>query len=366
MPCFHPIKAFYPFYADNDGKRYLKFGRNRYQYGNISNAVSSFYKKQFNNGNDFDYDCDFPFPVYFNVVGNFVGLNIKVPCGKCIGCRLDYSRQWALRSIHEAQMHNHYLDCSFITLTFNDDMLYRRSNPGSINKQGFATWLKRLRKAVKADYNKEFRIMACGEYGSKYKRPHYHMLVYGFNFPDKQVFKYNKVKGRDVLYYRSPFLEKIWCPAYSSDSYGFSVLGDVNFESSAYVARYVTKKLFGKVADRVYKNKEPEFFTTSRMPGLGFDWFMKYYKEIFERGYCYNPKGFKAPIPRYYQNKLQEIDPELYNVWRMTKEQEMINNLFVENIDSTKERLICREELKKYNLHMLARSYESDGSELIL
>lgn len=366
MPCFHPIKAFYPFYADNDGKRYLKFGRTRYQYGNISNAVSSFYKKQFNNGNDFDYDCDFPFPVYFNVVGNFVGLNIKVPCGKCIGCRLDYSRQWALRSIHEAQMHNHFKDCAFLTLTFNDDMLNRRENPGSLNRVAFTNWIKRLRKAVKSEYNKEFRIMACGEYGAKHCRPHYHALIYGFSFPDKYVYQFRRFHGHDVLYYRSGFLEKIWSPAYSSDSYGFSIIGDVNFESSAYVARYVTKKLFGKVAARVYKDKEPEFLTTSRMPGLGFDWFMKYYKEIFERGYCYNPKGFKAPIPRYYQNKLQEIDPELYNVWRMTKEQEMINNLFVENIDSTKERLICREELKKYNLHMLARSYESDGSELIL
>lgn len=358
MPCFHPIKAYYPFYESKDGKRKLIFGQNRYKLGLISNSVPSIYKKFYNNGLDFDYDCDFPFQVYFGVVGNFEGLNIKVPCGKCIGCRLDYSRQWALRSIHEAQMHNHYKNCSFLTLTFNDDMLNRRENPHSLNKAGFRTWLKRLRKAVKSEYGVEFRIMGCGEYGSKHLRPHYHLLVYGFNFPDKYVYQYRKVHGIEVLYYRSPFLEKIWTPAYSSDSYGFSILGDVNFESSAYVARYVTKKLFGKAASRVYKDKEPEFLTTSRMPGLGYDWLKKYYKEIFERGFCYNPKGFKAPIPRYYCTKLEELDPDLYSKWRMTQFDNLCNNLFVENLDKTSERLLVQEELKKYKLDMLVRQYE--------
>lgn len=364
MVCFHPIKAYYPLECDSQGKRYLKFGRNRHKM--IYPSAYWLWIQEETKcllGSDYVnmYDSDYPIPIFYTIDGQETGLNIKVPCGRCIGCRLDYSRQWALRSIHEAQMHNNFHDCSFLTLTFNNDMLNRRSNPNSLNKTAFRSWLKRLRKAVKCEYNKEFRIMACGEYGSKHLRPHYHMLIYGFNFPDKYVYKYNKVHGIEVLYYRSPFLEKVWSPAYSNEPFGFSVIGDVNFESSAYVARYVTKKLFGKQSV-IYKDIEPEFLTTSRMPGLGYDWLLKYYKEIFSRGFCYNPKGFKAPIPRYYVNKLQEIDENLYSEYRMTQFNNMCDNLFKENIDITHQRLIAREEFKKMNLNLLVRQYEFNSN----
>lgn len=360
MVCFHPLKAYYPLETDCNGKRYLKFGRNRQAFI----PPSSYWLWMQEESKDLlgsdiikMYDSDNPIPIFYSVDGRETGLNIKIPCGKCIGCRLDYSRQWALRSIHEAQMYNHYKDCAFLTLTFNNDMLIRRENPNSLNKTAFRSWLKRFRKAVKAHYNKEFRIMACGEYGAKHKRPHYHMLVYGFNFPDKKVFKYNRVHGLEVLYYRSPFLEKLWSPAYSNESYGFTVIGDVNFESSAYVARYVTKKLLGKQSV-IYKDIEPEFLTTSRMPGLGYEWLKKYYKEIFERGFCYNPKGHKAPIPRYYVNKLQEFDENLYFKYRIQTFNNMCDNLFQENIDNTTQRLYAREEFKKMNLDLLVRQYE--------
>ncbi len=365
MVCFHPIKAFYPLHADEQGKRYLLFGRKRYNIGWTSSQYLWMYQvnDEFQDWNPsiFNpqlYDSPYDFPIYYNNDGDICGFNIKVPCGKCIGCRLDYSRMWATRSVHEAYINNYYQDCSFLTLTFNDDMLSRRTNPNSLNRSAFTSWIKRLRKAIKCNYDKEIRLMACGEYGSKHKRPHYHILIYGFNFPDKYVFKYNKIRGKEVLYYRSPFLEKIWKPAYSDEPYGFSVIGDVNFESSAYVARYVTKKLFGPYADKVYKDKEKEFLTTSRMPGLGYGYLTRFYKNIFDLGYIVLPNGHKAPIPRYYENKLQEIDPEIYYKYMISKKEKFVNNLFIENIDSTKERLIVREELKKMNLDLLVRQYE--------
>lgn len=367
MTCFHPIKSYYPLETDSEGKRYLKFGRNRRLL--IVESLDYLWKQEedFRLLGRFDlYDNDNPLPIFYNFDGAEQGLNITVPCGRCIGCKLDYSRNWALRSIHEAQMHGHYKNCAFITLTFNDEMLNRRENGHSLNKVAFRSWIKRLRKAVLSEYKTEFRIMACGEYGAKHKRPHYHMLVYGFNFPDKKPFQFRHVHGIDVIYYRSKFLESVWRPAHSKESYGFSVLGDVNFESSAYVARYCTKKLFG-TKHTVYKDIEPEFLTTSRMPGLGFDWLKRYYKDTFKRGFCYNHKGFKAPIPRYYVNKLKEIDVEIYNEYRMLSFNNLCDSIqerYIENLNSTQERLLVREELKKLNLDMLVRDYEINPQNL--
>lgn len=357
MTCFHPISAFYPAYADNDGKRYLKFGRRRYELGLTSRDWVWMYE-EFPVGIDY-YEAPYDYPLYFDSKGEINGFNIKVPCGKCLGCRLDYSRMWATRSVNEAEIFG-YDNCAFVTLTFNNDMLLRRSNPWSLNKTAFRSWVKRLRKAIKIKYNKEIRIMACGEYGPKHLRPHYHMLIYGFNFPDKYVYQYRKLGHNDVFYYRSDFLEDVWRPAHSSDSFGFSVIGNVNFESSAYVARYVTKKLFGKYAEKVYKHKEPEFLTTSRNPGLGYGFLARYYKDIINNGYITLPNFHKVPIPRYYINKVQEIDYEIYNKYRIDLFNKKIDNLFIKDVNSTRERLLVREELKKMQCDRLYRKYEFD------
>ena len=50
---------------------------------------------------------------------------IKIPCGQCIGCKLERSRQWGVRCMHEAQMHKQ--NC-FITLTYNEENTPERGN----------------------------------------------------------------------------------------------------------------------------------------------------------------------------------------------------------------------------------------------
>lgn len=355
MTCYHPISAYYPLKPDSEGKRHLKFGRSRNLIG-FQSAINCW-----QSGYNFDfarYETPYDYPIYFGSNMDLDGLNIKIPCGKCIGCRLDYSRMWATRSVHEAYMSDYYRNCAFLTLTFSPEMLNRRENPYSLNKVAFRSWIKRLRKAIKAQYNVEFRIMACGEYGAKRSRPHYHMLIYGFNFPDKYVWKYNKVHGKEVLYYRSPFLESIWRPAHCKDSFGFSVIGEVNFETSAYVARYVTKKLFGSPAKKVYKDLEKEFLTTSRMPGLGFSYLEKFYQDIFNHGYITLPSSHKAPIPRYYLEKLKTLDVDLYTKYTMDLFNKRIDNLFQENIEECEQRRLAKEELHNLRLDMLVRQYE--------
>ena len=151
-----------------------------------------------------------------------------VPCGQCIGCRLERSRQWAIRCVHEASLHT---DNCFITLTYSPDCL---PSDGSLNHDDFQKFFKRLRKHIAP---KKIRYYMCGEYGedlqqpSKLGRPHFHACLFGLDFDDKQLY----IVRDDVKLYTSATLEKIW-------GKGFVTIGDVTFESAAYVARYIAKK----------------------------------------------------------------------------------------------------------------------------
>lgn len=364
MVCYHPLTAFMPLKPDTEGKRKLIFSREKQHnlefWSNQTlwccqddDLIQDAFK--FN-----VYDSAYPFPIIYDRNYEESHYILQVPCGKCIGCRLDYSRMWATRSVHEAYMANHFQDCAFLTLTFNDEMLYQRDNPKSLNKVAFRNFIKRLRKAVASDYGKTFRFMCCGEYGSKRLRPHYHMLIYGFNFPDSYVYQSKVVHGKRVFYCRSPFLEKIWKPANCDKSFGFSILGSVNFETSAYVARYVTKKLH----KTHYTDREPEFLLASRNKGLGYYYLEKYYQQIFDNGYITLPTGFKAPIPRYYYNSLLEIDEEKYFIYTMRKQQELRKNILVDDLEKSAVRLKCKEELSMQRLNKLFRTYEFDTSEI--
>ena len=160
--------------------------------------------------------------------------------------------------------------------------------------------MKRLRKHFKND---RIRYYACGEYGSKMDRPHYHACLFGVDFNDKELWSIRD----DVKLYRSNTLEKIWTK-------GFSTIGDVNFQSAGYIARYCTKKITGDQAKHHYKGNDPEWALMSRRPGIGRNWYEKY------KGDCY-PKDFmtlngkKLKPPKYYDylydieypDKMEEI-----------------------------------------------------------
>ena len=160
----------------------------------------------------------------------------KLPCGQCVGCRLERSRQWAIRCMHEAQMHE---DNCFITLTFNPESLDDRSNPWSLDVRDFQLFMKRLRKK----YGAGIRFYHCGEYGELNKRPHYHACIFGFDFPDKRLWK---VTNSGHRLYISESLDELW-------PFGFCTIGNVTFESAAYVARYIMKKVNGDAAADHYE-----------------------------------------------------------------------------------------------------------------
>lgn len=325
MVCFHPIEMFYPAVPDEDGKSRL-LGPSGFE------------------------DC-FGYKPQRALVqrkpsdkSNIDAFLIRVPCGKCIGCRLDYSRMWAIRSVHEAMMHK---DNTFVTLTFNDEHL---PDDRSLHKSEIQSWLKRFRKR----FGSGIRYMVCGEYGDKTQRPHYHIIFFNFKFPDMKFW----TTRHGQIYYRSDILESLWTDPWSKDPRGYCVIGDVTFESSAYVARYVTKKLDGYLGESKYNGREKEFLSMSRMPGIGTEFFMKNYKDIYNHGYILLPNKHKAPIPRFYDYLLEKIDPELLQQVKLDKKRYMIHNLFMENIDESVERLLVREELQKMKLDKLVRAYE--------
>lgn len=279
--------------------------------------------------------------VVFNKPRPFA-LGFNLPCGQCIGCRLNYSRQWAIRCVHEAQMHQNN---SFITLTFNDQGLHTRNRPWSLDVSEFQRFMKRLRKKT----GSKIRFFHCGEYGDINKRPHYHAVLFGYDFPDKILWK----KRDEVRLYISPQLQELW-------PYGFSTIGDVTFQSAAYVARYVMKKIKGEDADKHYMHWdpltgegtpiEPEYCTMSRKPGIGASWLEKFKSDVYPHDYVVI-NGHKVKPPRFYDNQLPEDELKELKEFRIANAEEPIID-YGEEMD----RLWVTEECKIRKLEELVRN----------
>lgn len=234
---------------------------------------------------------------------------LKVPCGQCVGCRLERSRQWANRCMCELQYHD---SAQFITLTYDDEHL-----PFAVDENGetrlhptlvprdFTLWMKELRQVV---YPKKIRFFACGEYGDHTARPHYHAIVFGLDLPDRKARPGQTVHGHKL--YNSSLLEKTW-------DKGFIVTADVSWQTCAYVARYVMKKQTGDKSS-IYKELgiEPEFVRMSRRPGIGRQYFEDH-GEIYDydKIFMSTPDGSRSfTPPRYFDRLMQEVDPERLQV----------------------------------------------------
>lgn len=218
------------------------------------------------------------------------GSELILPCGNCIGCRLDRSRDWAVRCLHEAQMHER--NC-FITLTYDDEHLPKN---GSVDVREFQLFMKKLRKK----YGDGIRFFHCGEYGEKLSRPHYHALLFGFDFDDKVLWSVR----RGTRAYKSESLSALW-------GKGMTEVGDVNYKSAAYVARYILKKVNGENADGHYGDKMPEYITMSRKPGIGFSWFQKFGSDVFPSDNVV-VNGVKSSVPPYYDNLLKKNNEAVF------------------------------------------------------
>jgi hypothetical protein len=245
-----------------------------------------------------------------------IAKSFEISCGQCIGCRLRRARDWAMRCMHEASL---YDENCFITLTFKD-VGFRPQ----LRYQIFQKFLRRLRHYrswfhfdpagvyyPKSDTHRaklirvfpKLRYFVAGEYGEEHDRPHFHAILFGYNFADRTKIR-QLDSGCDI--YRSATLERLW-------PYGYSSIGQVTFESAAYIAKYCVKKKTGLHSVQHYTRcdefgeyeLEPEFAHMSLKPGIGAPWLKKFKTDVYPHDYVI-VDGMKLPPPRYY-DKLFDV-----------------------------------------------------------
>lgn len=268
------------------------------------------------------------------------GVPIQLPCGQCIGCRLERSRQWAVRCMHEASLHD---DNCFITMTYRDQDL---PDYASLNKRDSQLFFKRLRKRT----GKKIRYYHCGEYGDQTERPHYHACLFGYDFPDKIPHSINH-NGDTV--YTSSILDDTW-------GLGNCMIGNLTFESAAYVARYVTKKITGPPAKAHYErydpetgeiiDLQPEYVTMSRRPGIGKGWYERFKTDLYPSDEVI-VRGKQCKIPKYYDGLYEIQEPEKFLEIKQQRREEAEKWAH----DNTSDRLLVKKTVKQSQIKNLKR-----------
>lgn len=223
---------------------------------------------------------------------------VRIPCGQCLGCRLDKANAWAIRCVHEASLHESSV---FLTPTYSDEHL---PADYSISVRELQLFHKRLRNVCGS-----FRYFSVGEYGDKGLRPHYHGLYFGLDFADK--FPCARSQSGETLW-ESPMLNELW-------GKGLCRIGTVTFQSAGYCARYAVKKIGGERAAEHYTRVHPlsgrvcqvrpEFVLMSRRPGIGHGWFQQFKADAFPSDFLI-VDGERRPVPPYYLRLLEEEERE--------------------------------------------------------
>ncbi len=270
--------------------------------------------------------------VVFNPKDGWTDRPFELACGQCQGCRLERSRQWAIRCVHEASLHKK--NC-FITLTYSPEHVPK---DGSLCLEDWQKFAKRLRHKAGP-----FRFFHCGEYGEVNLRPHYHACIFGLDFvADRGLWKDD---GRNPLF-RSPMLDSTW-------GLGFATVGALSFKSAAYVARYVMKKATGDLAAEKYGrvNEEtgevyfvkPEYVTMSRRPGIGSKWLEKFKSDVYPSDEVVH-EGRRFRPPRFYDSLLGADELDEYKVKRRRAVANRVKDLSPDRLRSRE--IVCEARLK--------------------
>ena len=359
MPCYHPLKAFKIGKRDN-GKDYLKICSYAVDHVELDSSGALI-------PTVLAYVSDRAERVYRDW--------IQIPCGQCIGCRLDYSRQWADRCLMELQYHK---SSYFVTLTYDDLHVpvtyYSKNEDGeaipaySLKKRDLQLFFKRLR----ANTGQQIRMFSCGEYGSESARPHYHCIIFGLELDDLVPYKRSH---EGFQYFNSETVQAAW-RGFAYDSFGhkvdgtygdlgYAVVANVSWETCAYVARYVTKKA-GSFAKEFYDahNLEYEFTLMSRRPGIARQFYEDHHDDFYidrlDHLSISTPDGGRQlRPPRYFDSLFDLEDPESM---REIKEhrKEIVEDLWKMRVQQTGksylELLASMEVNKKDKIKCLKRS----------
>lgn len=307
--------------------------------------------------------CDFPLKVYrsatergpsgkflltFNPMRSMQSTGaMEIPCNNCMGCKLEKSRQWAIRMMHESKC---WPQNSFLTLTYDDQHV---PQDYGLDLRHLQLFFKRLRRRLDyaSDGETKLRFFACGEYGDLNGRPHYHAIVFNYDPPDK--LKHSVSEDGSSINYSSESLCALW-------THGFATTADVTHASCAYVARYVTKKIktadtFG--ADRYYRlspvdgafhQVRPEFAVMSRRPGLGSSYAEHFKSDFYPSGYVV-VGGVRQAVPKFYTQKLTEEEQQHLKVQARTRA------MSKSRVEKTTERRLARAAVRDARIVNLKR-----------
>lgn len=233
----------------------------------------------------------------------------------------------------------------FITLTYDNEHL---PESRSLYYRHFVLFMKRLRKK----FGEDIRFYMAGEYGEQFGRPHYHACLFNFDLPDKVLWKME----RENPLYTSEILTNLW-------GLGFTSVGGVTFQSAAYVARYIMKKVTGDLASDHYEwmdpetgefhQRKPEFTQMSRRPGIGSTWFEKFKTDVFPSDFVV-VNGKKVTPPRYYTNQYELLYPDEVRQLKVRRKKRAKKRA----ADNTPARLRVREKVLESRLKQLKRTLE--------
>lgn len=299
---------------------------------------------------------------------------IEVPCGNCIGCRINYSQVWANRCYLESLCHDHTW---FITLTYRDENLkLNKFGLPTLEKDAISKFMRALRDRL--GHNHNIRYFGCGEYGdAKGERqgfnPHYHIIVFGaplldlvIDLPD--MTKDKLPSGRYPIYRRkNQYGDFVYFSQTIYDCWqkGKIEVEEATWNTAAYVSRYVVKKQKG-LSSNIYKRLDivPEFIRMSNRPGIGSDWFQANKDKLLDSDYLSVKNGDKVNTqhpPRYFEKMMLKDEDSLEAVLMISNK---INRRLASNkrlLDSTDKRLHGAkledlEEVQKTKSKLLKRS----------
>lgn len=297
MPCLHPLKGWRSYAKNPSGKRSIVFQ----------------HKKGWNH------------------------LTVTVPCGRCIECRLEKSRQWAIRCEKEAELYEH--NC-VVTLTYDQEHLPEN---GSIQMADAQKFMKRLRERYP---EKKIRSYGCAEYGEKRGRPHYHIILFNHDFEDKEEDLSMVGLEPEHKYFTSKILDEEW-------GMGRTQIMALNFETAAYVARYVMKKINSPGHTRVNlslkESGDPKGSSTlhfvpvsdersvcvSRRPGIGREWYEQN-KQWLCNSHTIHSRGRPMAAPQFYKRRMEIDDPDLYQKIKYQQkldQQKNLDNLKIQHLN---------------------------------
>lgn len=200
--------------------------------------------------------------------GELVPPTISVPCEHCIICQNRRRDEWAARMELESLDHV----CSFfVTLTYNEDYV-----PPFLCKRDLTNFFKRFRKI------EPFRYFACGEYGSDSltQRPHFHVIMW-----------FDKLFSKLDI---EAMLSRTW-------KFGFFCVDETTRNRMRYVAKYTVKSVV-----EIPDGYPSPYAVMSRNPGIAGSWFDSNCKFFHE--YLALPSGHREQLPRYFMNKLQDVE----------------------------------------------------------